>query len=85
MAKTLPAKGYWPCFFSSSDTSGEKEVEEFYTADEVVELDSYKSIGIIKNEKPFYGTALKDFEKKIELMKNAKQWTTEDIADALSL
>ena len=31
LVKSLPAKGKWPCFFSKTDTTGEKYVEEFFT------------------------------------------------------
>ncbi|HMG66779.1 MAG TPA: UDP-N-acetylglucosamine 4,6-dehydratase, partial [Chitinophagaceae bacterium] len=30
-ANTLPQKNYWPCFFTVSDTTGEKDFEEFYS------------------------------------------------------
>jgi FlaA1/EpsC-like NDP-sugar epimerase len=29
---SLPDEGRWPCLFTASDTTGEKEYEEFYTA-----------------------------------------------------
>jgi len=29
LVKTLPAEGKWPCLFTSSDTTGEKDFEEF--------------------------------------------------------
>ena len=31
LASTLPAQGKWPCLFTKSDTTGEKDFEEFYT------------------------------------------------------
>lgn len=39
----------WPCYFFESDTTGEKPYEEFYSSDEFVVLDTFQSIGIIKN------------------------------------
>ena len=39
----------WPCFFSISDTTGEKSFEEFYTEGEHIDLNMYKDLGIIKN------------------------------------
>ncbi len=44
-----PAGGRYPLFLFSSNTSGEKLYEEFYTPDEIVDLDSYKNLGLIKN------------------------------------
>ena len=40
----------YPIYFFESDTSGEKEYEEFYTDDEDINLNHFKSLGfIIKN------------------------------------
>jgi FlaA1/EpsC-like NDP-sugar epimerase len=38
----------WPCFFSSSDTSGEKGFEEFFTDQEDVRLDKFTCLGVIE-------------------------------------
>lgn len=38
----------WPCFFSSSDTSGEKGFEEFFTDQEDVRFDKFTSVGLIE-------------------------------------
>jgi FlaA1/EpsC-like NDP-sugar epimerase len=45
----LTKEGRWPCYFAPSDTTGEKDLEEFTTEDEVVDLGRFKSVGIIKN------------------------------------
>ena len=39
----------FPVYFFKSDTSGEKSYEEFYTDKEVLDLNTYKSLGVIKN------------------------------------
>jgi nucleoside-diphosphate-sugar epimerase len=39
----------YPVYFFTSDTSGEKAYEEFWTAGEDVDLDSFSSLGVIKN------------------------------------
>ncbi len=41
----------YPVFFSMSDTSGEKQYEEFYTDEEWVDLDRFYSLGAIKKDK----------------------------------
>lgn len=38
----------WPVYFFSSDTSGEKAQEEFYTDTETLDLTRFVSIGIVK-------------------------------------
>ncbi|MDB4095634.1 polysaccharide biosynthesis protein [Amylibacter sp.] len=42
------SNGFWPCYFFKSNTSGEKYLEEFYTNDEVLNMDNFQTIGIIK-------------------------------------
>jgi len=41
----------YPVYFFGSDTSGEKSFEEFYTDREVLDLDSFINLGVIKNSK----------------------------------
>ena len=48
METCLKDKTY-PVYFFKSDTSGEKLYEEFYTKDDTLELDKFKSLGVIKN------------------------------------
>tara|TARA_B110000438_G_C15819232_1_gene653498 strand:- start:5283 stop:5636 length:354 start_codon:yes stop_codon:yes gene_type:complete len=40
--------GRWPCFFTSSDTSGEKYEEEFFENGESVDFERFSSIGVAK-------------------------------------
>lgn len=42
-------KDPYPVYFFESDTSGEKLYEEFYTETDEVDLESYQSLGVIKN------------------------------------
>lgn len=39
----------WPCYFSESNTTGEKDHEEFFTKDEKLDMNKFQDIGIIKN------------------------------------
>jgi len=49
-AATMPQDTkYWPVHYFSSDTSGEKSFEEFFTDNEVLDLESFNSLGVIKN------------------------------------
>jgi FlaA1/EpsC-like NDP-sugar epimerase len=41
----------YPIYFFESDTSGEKSFEEFYTAGEDIDLDTFINLGVIKNSK----------------------------------
>ena len=48
METCLKDKTY-PVYFFKSDTSGEKLYEEFYTKEDTLELDRFKSLGVIEN------------------------------------
>ncbi len=39
----------YPIYFFDTDTSGEKLYEEFYTDKDIVDLESFESLGVVKN------------------------------------
>ena len=39
----------YPVYFFSSDTSGEKQFEEFYGSADEIDLQQFKALGVIKN------------------------------------
>jgi hypothetical protein len=41
----------WPVYFFESDTSGEKTFEEFYTPGEVLDVEKFVNLGVVKNAK----------------------------------
>ena len=45
LVKKLPDEGKWPCLFTVSDTTGEKAYEEFYTENEVLDMEKFNNIG----------------------------------------
>lgn len=69
----------WPCLFMGSDTSGEKDFEEFFTDTEVLDMERFKNLGVIKNEANFEESKLDDFTTKISQMKANLSWTKEMI------
>jgi FlaA1/EpsC-like NDP-sugar epimerase len=81
LIKTLPKEGKWPCLFSSSDTTGEKDFEEFFTDKESLDMDRFKNLGIIKNELDFDDVKLRAFETKIAAFKAKKSWDKEMLVD----
>lgn len=64
----------WPCYFFESDTSGEKDFEEFFTDNEVLDMDRFKNLGVIKNEPHFNSTMLDNFLKAIYDLRNQPIW-----------
>ncbi|MBE7411824.1 MAG: UDP-N-acetylglucosamine 4,6-dehydratase [Leptospiraceae bacterium] len=79
LAKTLPEQGKWPCLFTKSDTTGEKDFEEFFTENETLDMTRFEKLGIIKNDAVFNDALLNTFEQKITQMKANLSWTKEDI------
>lgn len=79
LATTLPEQGKWPCLFTTSDTTGEKDFEEFYTDQEVLDMERFDNLGIIKNEAIFDEALLGKFEERIAAMKGNLAWSKEDL------
>ena len=79
LAKTLPQEGKWPCFFTSSDTTGEKDFEEFFTDNETLDMETFHNLGIIKNDILFDDALLTSFEATIKDFKSSLSWKKEDI------
>ena len=79
LAVTLPPQGKWPCLFTYSDTTGEKDFEEFFTENETLDMTMFSSIGIIKNEPVFDQNNLENFFDYINILKINKSWTKEEI------
>jgi len=71
----------WPCYFFTSDTTGEKDFEEFYTDREVIDWDRFNSIGVIKNSAEIDINRLKHFKEKISSFKNELCWGKDDLVD----
>lgn len=69
----------WPCLFTASDTTGEKDFEEFYTDKETLDLKRFNNLGIIKNEANFDASKLDNFTKQIEEMKSNLKWNKDSI------
>ncbi|MCG9584110.1 UDP-N-acetylglucosamine 4,6-dehydratase [Vibrio tubiashii] len=79
LAHTLPEQGKWPCLFTASDTTGEKDFEEFFTDKEELDMFRFENLGIIKNEPLYEQELLILFESSISEMKGERAWTKEQI------
>ncbi len=79
LVKTLPQEGKWPCYFTNSDTTGEKDFEEFFMEGETLDFESFENIGIVKNQLGYDDKLLDDFLDRIKFFQNSLSWTKEDI------
>lgn len=78
--KLIPNKK-WPCYFFKSDTTGEKDFEEFFTKDELLDLERFETIGVIKSKIEFDEKKLDEFLIGIEKLRNKAKWSKEDILE----
>lgn len=81
LIKTLPKNKKWPCFFTNSDTTGEKNVEEFYTENEILDMDCFDNIGIIINSLKYDEEKLNNFENTMVKLKSSMDWNKELIVN----
>lgn len=79
LARSLPAQKKWPCLFTASDTTGEKDFEEFFTDKETLDMQRFTNLGIIKNEALYEEPLLQHFESSIKTMLAHKRWTRAQI------
>lgn len=75
----LPAKRVWPCLFTESDTTGEKDFEEFFTENEILDLARFENLGVVKNEAVYNETLLDYFTETIRAMRINGRWSKEDL------
>lgn len=78
---TLPHQKKWPCLFTNSDTTGEKDFEEFFTDSEVLDMNRFENFGIIKNEGNFSTDKIDLFTNTISEFKKSKKWNKEQLVD----
>ena len=78
-AEELIAKKQWPCYFFKSDTTGEKDFEEFFTDNEDLDMERFEAVGVIKNQPDFDEAKLDDFMDGIEALRKKGAWAKDDI------
>lgn len=78
---TLPKQKKYPCLFSASDTTGEKDFEEFFTENETLDLTRFQNLGVIKNELNIEENKLQHFENIIKTLRVKGTWEKEEIVN----
>ena len=77
----LIASKRWPCYFFKSDTSGEKDFEEFFTDKETLDMDRFQNLGVIKNVGNFRSDMLDNFIEVIHELRAQTVWQKAPIVD----
>ena len=78
-AKEVIADKQWPCYFFKIDTTGEKDFEEFFTDNEDLDMERFKTVGVIRNLSKFDEARLDEFTLGIEGLRSNGNWSKEDI------
>jgi len=72
-------KKKWPCYFFRSDTTGEKDFEEFFTDKEVLNMERFESLGVIQNKPEFDDNKLEAFTNTIQHYLRTGVWEKENL------
>jgi len=78
-AQELISAKKWPCYFFKSDTTGEKDFEEFFTDVEVLDMSRFEGIGVIRNQPAFDDEKLDMFAREVDVLRTRGKWNKPDI------
>ncbi len=73
----------WPCLFTVSDTTGEKDIEEFYTSGEKLDLNRFLNFGIVKHAERIDIEKLQAFIDQYSNWRKNGRWSKEEIVKAI--
>ena len=73
-AAELIARKKWPIYFFASDTTGEKDFEEFFIEGQDLDLERFETIGVIRNPADFDAGLLEYFLAEIERIRSQPTW-----------
>lgn len=79
LADELIRNKKWPCNFFKSDTTGEKDFEEFFTKSEELDMERFETIGIINNSPSFDSVKLDEFMESIKALRIKQTWNRIEI------
>ncbi|WP_029596852.1 polysaccharide biosynthesis protein [Flavobacterium sp. ACAM 123] len=73
----------YPVYFFTSDTSGEKLYEEFYTDTDEVDLQQFESLGVIKNARKLPILEIEICVSDLQQLLNSGNYNKQDIVNSL--
>lgn len=73
-------KGRWPCWFSPSDTTGEKPFEEFYRDSDAVDNARFAKVAVVKEARPDEAV-LDHFLAGLSRLRRAERWEKADVVE----
>lgn len=69
----------WPCYFTNSNTTGEKYFEEFYVEGEDIDLNRFNNIGVVKQSFNGKEIILDEFYKNVNSLLSSGKWEKESL------
>jgi len=79
--KELKVKKQYPVYLFISDTTGEKDYEEFYTENETLDMERFKALGIIKNKAVYDEKKLNVFLDTVNELRKKGIWARSELID----
>lgn len=73
----------WPVVYFRSDTTGEKDFEEFYVEGEDLDMNRFRSLGVIESSARRSSSDVDEFLAKLEAIFSEDDFTKEDVVKAL--
>ena len=83
LALTTTDKDPYPVYFFDTDTSGEKLYEEFYTDTDVVDQETFDSLGVIKNARKLPKADITNTIQELQELMNSGKHDKSSIVDLL--
>ena len=80
-AAELIASKRWPVYFFASDTTGEKDFEEFYTGAETLDMERFEALGVIKNEPEYDEAKLEHFLSTVDRLRAQPTWDKPELVE----
>lgn len=80
----LEKDGYWPCYKTVSNTSGEKEIESFHSSDEQCDVTRYKNVSVITNCPHFNQERVSNSLDALNEFIGLGQWSSEDLIQIIT-
>ena len=84
MMKSCDISKCWPCYFTMSDTTGEKPYEEFHTHSEVPNYKIYSGIGVLTLKQSNESSRALNFLKDLEELRSRSHWSKNDLIDLIT-
>jgi FlaA1/EpsC-like NDP-sugar epimerase len=81
----LKAQHKYPVYFFTSDTTGEKDFEEFFTDKEKLDMERFAKLGVIKNTVDYDEVKLQMFCDKIKELREKGMWTRSELIDLFNV